>query len=51
MYTYKHINISEIGNCRTAVREAGVSRHLGGTIECPPETPRKSQHYRIDIMI
>ena len=31
-----------------AVRETGVSRHQGGPIEGPPETPRTSQHYRIE---
>ena len=31
-----------------AVRETGVSRHHGGPIEGPPETPRTSQHYRIE---
>ena len=31
-----------------AVRETGVSRHQGGPLEGPPETPRKSQHYRIE---
>ena len=30
-----------------AVRETGVSRHQGGPIEGPPESPRTSQHYRI----
>ena len=30
-----------------AVRETGVSRHQGGPIEGPPETPRTSQRYRI----
>ena len=33
---------------RSAVRETGVSRHQGGPIEGPPETPRTSQHYRIE---
>ena len=33
---------------RTAVRETGVSRHHGGPIEGPPETPRTSQHYHIE---
>jgi len=33
---------------RTAVREAGVSRHHRATIECPPETPPTSEHYRIE---
>ena len=27
-------------------RETGVSRHQGGPIEGPPETPSTSQHYR-----
>ena len=31
-----------------AVRETGVSRHQGGPIEHPPETPRTSQHYQIE---
>ena len=31
-----------------AVRETGVSWHQGGPIESPPETPRTSQHYRIE---
>ena len=31
-----------------AVRETGVSRHQGGPIEGPPETPRTSQHYHIE---
>ena len=31
-----------------AVRETGVSWHHGGPIEGPPETPRTSQHYRIE---
>ena len=31
-----------------AVRETGVSRHHGGTIESPPETSRTSQHNRIE---
>jgi len=31
-----------------AVRETGVSRHQGGTIEGPPETPRTSHHYHIE---
>ena len=31
-----------------AVRETGVSRHQGGPIEGPPETPRTSQHYRTE---
>ena len=30
-----------------AVRETGFTRHRGGPIEGPPETPRASQHYRI----
>ena len=30
-----------------SVRETGVSRHQGGPIEGPPETPRTSQHYYI----
>ena len=30
-----------------AVRETGVSRHHGGPIEGPPETPRTSEHYRL----
>ena len=33
-----------------AVRETGVSRHQGGPIEGPPETPRTSQHYPIKEM-
>jgi len=32
---------------RVAVRKASVSRQHGGPIEGPPETPRTSQHYRI----
>lgn len=32
---------------RVAVREAAVSRQHGGPIEGPPETPRTSQHCRI----
>ena len=31
-----------------AVRETDVSRHQGGPIEGAPETPRTSQHYRIE---
>ena len=31
-----------------AVRETGVSRHRGGPIEGPPETPRTPQHYHIE---
>ena len=31
-----------------AVRETGVSRHHGGPIEGPPETPRTSQDYHIE---
>ena len=31
-----------------AVRETGISRHHGGQIEGPPETPRTSQHYHIE---
>ena len=31
-----------------AIRETGVSRHHGGPIEGPSETPRTSQHYRIE---
>ena len=31
-----------------AVRETGVSRHQGGPIEGPPETPLTSQHYHIE---
>ena len=31
-----------------AVRETGVSRHQGGPTEGLPETPRTSQHYRIE---
>ena len=34
---------------RVAVRETGVSRHHGGPIEGPPETPRKSLYYRIEF--
>ena len=30
------------------VRETGVSRHHGGPIEGPPETPRTSQQYIIE---
>ena len=30
------------------VRETGVSRHQEAPIEGPPETPRTSQHYRIE---
>ena len=33
---------------RIALGETGVSRHQGGTIEGPPETPRTSHHYRIE---
>ena len=33
---------------REAVRETSVSRHHGGPIDGPPETPRASQHYRIE---
>ena len=33
---------------RAAVRETSVSRHHGGPIEGPPETPRTSQHYHIE---
>ena len=32
---------------RIAVRETGVSWHHRGAIQSPPESPRKSQHYRI----
>ena len=32
---------------RSAVREAGVSRHHGGPIEGPTETHQISQHYKI----
>ena len=31
-----------------AVRETGGSRHQGGPIRGPPETPRTSQHYHIE---
>ena len=31
-----------------AVRETGVSRHHGGTIEGLPEAPCTSQHYHIE---
>ena len=31
-----------------AVRETGVSRHQGGPIEDPPETPRTVQCYHIE---
>jgi len=31
-----------------AVRETGASRHHGGPIEGPPETPRTSQYYHIE---
>ena len=34
-----------------AVRETGVSRHHGYPIEGPPETPRTSQHYHIDMKL
>ena len=30
------------------VRETGVSRHQGGQIEGPPDSPRTSQYYRIE---
>ena len=33
-----------------AVQETGVSRHQGGPIEGPPEIPRTSQHYRIELL-
>ena len=33
---------------RAAVRETSVSRHHGGPIEGPPETPRISLYYRIN---
>ena len=32
----------------SAVRETSVSLHHGGPIEGPPETPRTSQHYRVE---
>ena len=35
-------------NVTLAVRETGVSRHQGDPFEGPPETPRTSQHYRIE---
>ena len=37
-----------VTNRLIAVRETGVSRHQGGPIEGPPETPRASQYYRIE---
>ena len=33
---------------RAAVHETGVSRHHGGQIESTLESPRTSQHYRIE---
>ena len=36
------------GTSTTTTRETGVSRHQGGPIEEPPETPHTSQHYHID---
>ena len=36
----RHLNL--------AVRETGISRHQGGLIEGPLETPRTSLYYRIE---
>ena len=39
---------TKFSQCKKTARETGVSRHQGGPIEGPPETPRTSQHYRIE---
>ena len=45
-----HLVFTQIVYRLIAVRETGVSRHHGGSIEGPPETPRTSQHYHFKEM-
>ena len=46
---YKNSQTGKMSTIRLiAVQETGVSRHQGGPIEGPPETPRTSQHYLIE---
>ena len=53
-WKYSFLSVERLSDRKTAtdrliaVRETGVSRHQGGSIDGPPEIPRTSQHYRIE---